>query len=66
MARVRASLRKGLYTVADGQKDVSLEDFRVRFTRDDPALDKDFAEFANGVIRIAYLESQDNQEARSQ
>lgn len=64
--RVRVSLRKGLYTVADVQKDVSLEDFRVRFTRDDPALNRNFAAFANGVIRLAYLESRDTQEVRPQ
>jgi len=62
--RVRVSLRKGLATVAEVQKDVSLDDFRVRFTNDDPALNREFAGFANGVIRIAYLESRDNQESR--
>ena len=62
--RVRASLRKGLATVAEVQKDVKLDDFRVRFTNDDPALNREFAEFANGVARIAYLEGRDNQESR--
>ena len=62
--RVRASLRKGLYTVADVQKDVNLDDFRVRFTRGDAALERNFAGFASGVVRLAYLESRDNQEVR--
>jgi hypothetical protein len=62
--RVRASLLKGLATVAEVQKDVNLDDFRVRFTNDDPALNREFAGFANGVIRIAYLEGRDNQESR--
>ena len=64
VARVRVSLRKGFYLVADVQKDVSLEDFRLRFTKGDPALNNQFAGFANGVIRLAYLESRDNQESR--
>lgn len=64
--RVRASLRKGLYTVADVQKDVSVEDFRARFTRGDPALDRNFVAWAYGVIRLAYLEARDNQEVRPQ
>jgi len=50
--------------LADVQKDVNMDDFRVRFTKDDPTLNKQFAGFASGVVRLAYLESRDNQESR--
>ena len=64
VARVQVSLRKPLFLLADVQKDVNMDDFRVRFTKDDPTLNKQFAGFASGVVRLAYLESRDNQESR--
>jgi glyoxylase-like metal-dependent hydrolase (beta-lactamase superfamily II) len=64
VARVRASLRKPLFLLADVQKDVSMDDFRARFTKGDATLNRQFAGFASGVVRLAYLESRDNQEAR--
>ena len=62
--RVAVSLQKGLFTVADVQKDVNLDDFRLRFTKDDPALNRQFVGFVNGVVRLAYLEGRDTQEVR--
>jgi hypothetical protein len=48
------------------QRDVNLDDFRTRFTRGDPALERGFAGFANGVVRLACLESRDNHQVPPQ
>ena len=57
--QVTQAVQKGLLTVEEVQKEVSVEDLRPQFTHNDPDLDKKFRRFAKGMIENAYREARD-------
>jgi cyclase len=57
--QVTQAVQKGLVTVEEVQKEVSVEDLRPQFTHDDPDLNRKFMRFAKGMIENAYREARD-------
>ena len=57
--QVRQSVQRGRVTVEEVEKEVNLEDMRVKFTHDDKALNEKFRRYAKGMIENAYREARD-------
>jgi hypothetical protein len=50
-----------MVTVEEVQKAVAVEPFRLKFTHDDKALNKQFLRYAKEMTENAYLEARDGQ-----
>jgi cyclase len=61
VSQVGQAVQKGMVTVAEVQKAVNLESFRLKFTHDDKDLNKQFRRYAKEMTENAYLEARDGQ-----
>jgi cyclase len=64
ITQVQAALRQGMVTVEEVQQAVKLDAIRLKFTKDDKALNASFEATAANLIKKVYLEARDGMESR--